>query len=78
MLLTSSVHVLSLQQLLVYKYISEGISSPSFEQVWQRGFAHPIHCVWYGDVTHDGLSELVVVSMGGVHILQVHSHAVRN
>jgi len=27
--------------------------------------------VWYGDLTHDGLSELAVVSMGGVHILQV-------
>ena len=59
-----------MQQLLVYKYTDDQ-TAPSFELVWQRGFAHPIHCVWYGDVTHDGLSELVVLSVGGVHILQV-------
>lgn len=27
--------------------------------------------MWYGDLTHDGLSELAIVSTGGVHILQV-------
>lgn len=42
-----------------------------FKLIWQRSFAHPIHQVWYGDLTHDGLSELAIISMGGVHILQV-------
>ena len=41
--------------------------------MWQRSFAHPLHCLWYGDLTNDGLCELVAVSMGGVHILQVQS-----
>ena len=27
--------------------------------------------MWYGDLTHDGLSELTIVTTGGVHILQV-------
>ena len=39
--------------------------------VWQHSLAHRIHCMWYGDLTHDGLSELAVVSTGGIHILQV-------
>ena len=25
--------------------------------------------MWYGDLTHDGLSELTIVTTGGVHIL---------
>ena len=41
--------------------------------VWQHSLAHRIHCMWYGDLTHDGLSELAVVSTGGIHILQVSS-----
>ena len=39
--------------------------------VWKHSLAHRIHCMWYGDLTHDGLSELAVVSTGGVHVLQV-------
>ena len=39
--------------------------------VWQHSLAHRIHCLWYGDLTHDGLSELAIVSTGGIHILQV-------
>ena len=42
-----------------------------FRLLWQRSFAHPIHCLWYGDLTGDGLSEMVVVTMGGIHLLQV-------
>lgn len=62
--------------MLVYRFLDRGTgvvqpSSPSFELVWERAFAYPIHRVWYGDLTHDGLSELVGVSMGGVHVLQV-------
>ena len=43
----------------------------SAELVWERSFSHPIHGLWYGDLTRDGVCELAVVSMGGVHILQV-------
>ena len=49
-----------------------GISS--FRLMWSKAFAHPIHRVWYGDITHDGLSELVVLSAGGIHIMQVTNH----
>lgn len=42
-----------------------------YELVWYRSFAHPIHRLWYGDLTHDGLNELVILSTGGVHVLQV-------
>ena len=51
---------------------------PGVELVWQHSFTHPVHCVWYGDLTHDGLSELAVVSMAGVHILQVRPGCVRS
>ena len=41
------------------------------ELIWEREFAHPIHQVMYCDITGDGLSELVVLSSAGLHILQV-------
>ena len=46
------------------------------ELVWERSFSHPIHSLWYGDLTRDGVSELAVLSMGGLHILQVLSNGV--
>ena len=52
-----------------YTHVLDGRSE--FKLVWSRGFSHPVHHVWYGDLTHDGLAELVVVSTGGVHIMQV-------
>lgn len=57
-----------------HKYITNTIFScvdGSAELVWRRSFSHPIHGLWYGDLTRDGLSELAVLSMGGIHILQV-------
>ena len=41
------------------------------ELLWERGFAYPIYHIWIGDVTGDGLNEVVVLSSAGVHILQV-------
>lgn len=41
------------------------------ELICQIGFAHPIHFVWTGDITCDGVSEIVVLSTAGIHILQV-------
>ena len=40
------------------------------ERIWRKRLAHRVQCVWYGDLTHDGLAELAIVSTGGVHILQ--------
>lgn len=41
------------------------------ELIYEIGFAHPIHFVWSGDITCDGVSEIVVLSTAGIHILQV-------
>ena len=41
------------------------------ELIWDRSFAYPVHGLWYGDLTGDGLSELAVLSTAGVHVLQV-------
>lgn len=71
MIVFSTYHIASLTvtQSLV---VSDGqIRVPQFRLIWSRGFAHPVHCMWYGDLTHDGLRELIVVSTGGVHVLQV-------
>ena len=52
-------------------HITTSDAIPQFVLIWSRGFAHPLHSVWYGDLTNDGLSELLIVSTGGVHIMQV-------
>lgn len=53
------------QELLIYKYVNK---------LWvlygQRTFANPIHSLMYVDVTGDGVRELVILSLRGVHILQ--------
>eukprot|EP00035_Acanthoeca_spectabilis_P033629 m.24708 g.24708 ORF g.24708 m.24708 type:complete len:534 (-) comp6110_c0_seq1:638-2239(-) len=41
-----------------------------FELAWQHRFAHPIYSVQEVDVTADGVAELVVLSMFGLHLLQ--------
>ena len=68
MIIDCQCHTLCIVFFLVLCLDNDAIA---FELVWQRSFAHPLHCLWYGDLTNDGLCELVAVSMGGVHILQV-------
>lgn len=58
------------KELLIYQTDPTVSDSMSVRLLWQRSFAHPIHCLWYGDMTGDGLSEVVVVTMGGIHVLQ--------
>ncbi|XP_046996436.1 KICSTOR complex protein kaptin-like isoform X1 [Schistocerca americana] len=53
------------QEMLMYKYKSD-----SWVLSGKRTFANPIHSVLYVDVTGDGVKELVVLSLRGVHILQ--------
>ena len=43
----------------------------TFELVWTRQFANPLHCLLYEDITKDGLKEIVALSTAGVHVLQV-------
>ena len=37
---------------------------------WSREFAHPIYALECGDFNQDGVDELVVNTLHGVHILQ--------
>ncbi|XP_008119726.2 KICSTOR complex protein kaptin [Anolis carolinensis] len=71
------------QELLCYKYrLSKGQSAgisryPScsqsegeFHLLWQRTFPSPLLSMEYVDLTYDGLCELAVVCLKGLHILQ--------
>lgn len=42
-----------------------------FRLLWRRSFATPLFALEYTDLTSDGLRELVVASLSGLHILQV-------
>ncbi|XP_022379628.1 KICSTOR complex protein kaptin isoform X2 [Enhydra lutris kenyoni] len=62
------------QELLCYKYFGPecGLSQAEhgFRLLWQRGFSSPLLAMAHVDLTGDGLQELAVVSLKGVHILQ--------
>lgn len=64
-----------LQELLCYKYFGPESGLPEAERgfrlLWQRGFSSPLLAMAHVDLTGDGLQELAVVSLKGVHILQV-------
>ena len=64
----------SIHELFIYLSNLNGIGIPGCYEpqlICQIGFAHPIHFVWTGDITCDGVSEIVVLSTAGIHILQV-------
>lgn len=42
-----------------------------FELIWKRSFASPLFAIEYMDLTNDGLKELTVASLSGLHVLQV-------
>uniref|UniRef100_H3B084 Kaptin, actin binding protein n=1 Tax=Latimeria chalumnae TaxID=7897 RepID=H3B084_LATCH len=55
------------QELLCYKFReTEG----EFQLVWKRCFQSPLLSMAYVDLTYDGLCELAVISLKGLHILQ--------
>ncbi|XP_045701322.1 KICSTOR complex protein kaptin [Phyllostomus hastatus] len=64
------------QELLCYKYCSpeHGLAAaeaePGFRLLWRRSFPSPLLALAHADLTGDGLRELAVVSLKGVHILQ--------
>ncbi|XP_074163022.1 KICSTOR complex protein kaptin isoform X1 [Sminthopsis crassicaudata] len=67
------------QELLCYKSCEAGSLGPglpqatadaSFRLLWHRSFASPLLAMEHVDLTGDGLRELAVVSLKGLHILQ--------
>ena len=42
-----------------------------FQLIWKRSFANPLFAIEYLDLTNDGLKELTVASLSGLHVLQV-------
>ena len=76
MLVKDVFFLLSKQELLVYKCISlnntmQSSNNIDFQLVWKRNFAHPLFAIEYLDLTNDGLKELAVASLSGLHVLQV-------
>ncbi|KAG1681056.1 KICSTOR complex protein kaptin [Nymphon striatum] len=55
------------QELLCYKLDTK---SQLYQLTWQKSLAHPILALYYEDITDDGLKELMVLSVRGLHILQ--------
>lgn len=53
------------QELLCYKY-----SGGEFRLLWSRRFPSPLLSLLYTDLTGDGLAELAVVCVRGLHVLQ--------
>lgn len=63
------------QELLVYKLTSSSESDSSLDMTitWQRSFSSPLFAIDYLDMTGDGVCEIVVACLSGLHILQVTS-----
>ena len=63
-----------LQELLIYKWeaVDNGLSSSiRFDKIWSRSFSKPLLSINDLDIMNDGMKELIVISLTGVHILQV-------
>uniref|UniRef100_A0A3P9HM52 Kaptin (actin binding protein) n=1 Tax=Oryzias latipes TaxID=8090 RepID=A0A3P9HM52_ORYLA len=58
------------QELLCYKFQSTGSSHEQFQLQWRRSFKSPLLSITYLDLTGDGLKELAVLTLKGLHILQ--------
>lgn len=64
------------QELLIFKCVpldntGNGSNSIYFQLMWRRSFASPLFAIEYLDLTNDGLKELAVASLSGLHVLQV-------
>lgn len=57
------------QELLAYKYIDN-----DWKLKGVRTFSHSIYSLMYKDLTGDGINEIIVLTIKGVHILQ-HKHS---
>jgi hypothetical protein len=50
---------------------STGVSGTSFRLLWQRSFPCPVMGINHLDIMGDGMEDLVIVTLKGLHILQV-------
>lgn len=63
-----------MQELLCYKFQPMGSGqNGQFQLQWRRSFKSPLLSLIYLDLTADGLRELAVLTLKGLHILQVSS-----
>lgn len=67
--------VFASQELLCYKFqpVASG-QDAQFQLQWRRSFKSPLLSVIYLDLTGDGLREMAVLTLKGLHILQVCNH----
>ena len=61
------------QELLCYKFQEQSHSGSErrFQMVWRRSFKSPVLSITYLDLTGDGLKELAILTLKGLHIMQV-------
>ena len=61
------------QELLCYKFQEQSHSGSErrFQMVWRRSFKSPVLSITYSDLTGDGLKELAILTLKGLHIMQV-------
>uniref|UniRef100_A0A8C7NYI3 NOVA alternative splicing regulator 1 n=1 Tax=Oncorhynchus mykiss TaxID=8022 RepID=A0A8C7NYI3_ONCMY len=65
------------QELLCYKFQQPMRGTEEqFQLLWRRSFKSPLLSIIYLDLTGDGLRELAILTLKGLHILQVHYHGV--
>ncbi|KAJ1973861.1 hypothetical protein H4R34_004932, partial [Dimargaris verticillata] len=57
--------------------IYERAADHTFGVKWKRGFSYPIFGIHLYDVNQDGVDELVVVTMRGIHVLQPNLYFIR-
>ena len=51
--------------------LKEAMCEESFGLLWQRGFPLPVVGINHLDIMGDGMEDLVIVTLKGIHILQV-------
>ncbi|RCH91071.1 hypothetical protein CU097_006189 [Rhizopus azygosporus] len=56
------------RQVIIYKQVT---GTQFYTILWKRQFAYPIYRIVHLDLNRDGLDELIVTTMYGVHIFQV-------
>jgi len=64
-----------LQRILAYKFDSSAQPSECAQLLWQHSLQYPIHSLLALDLTGDGLKDLAVLSLRGIHILQVNEYS---
>ena len=69
MLISSSKDALLSERKISVSQDSDGLTNCSL--VWQRSFAYPVIGMNRLDIMDDGMEDLIVVTLRGIHILQV-------